>query len=273
MEPATTTLIDALLQLSDRDLEDLALALRSGRLAPPFAAVAIRRLLSRQLAPRVAGALQQLAAAGFGAGQIAFTLDLLREDRRRPPRLEQVVDVVTTGPDVVGAASRDTSVVVRELFTHARESVLVAGHMVYQGHRVFQALADRMLERRDLQVRLFLDIQRSPGDAAAASVLVSRFADRFRRHQWPRDRPLPEIYFDPRSLGIDGSKRASLHAQVGVVDGVQGFVSSANFTEAAQLRNIEVGVVIRSEPVAAQVTAFFDVLLRTRNLEPVRISS
>ena len=50
-------MIEPLLHLSDRDLQDTALALRSGRLAPPFSAVGLRQVVSPEAAPRVAGAL------------------------------------------------------------------------------------------------------------------------------------------------------------------------------------------------------------------------
>jgi phosphatidylserine/phosphatidylglycerophosphate/cardiolipin synthase-like enzyme len=46
-----------------------------------------------------------------------------------------------------------------------------------------------------------------------------------------------------------------------VVDGEQLFVSSANFTEAAQERNIEVGLLVRSVALADRVCRFFDALL------------
>jgi phosphatidylserine/phosphatidylglycerophosphate/cardiolipin synthase-like enzyme len=39
------------------------------------------------------------------------------------------------------------------------------------------------------------------------------------------------------------------------------FVSSANFTEAAQERNIEVGLLVQSRAVADRVCRFFDALL------------
>jgi phosphatidylserine/phosphatidylglycerophosphate/cardiolipin synthase-like enzyme len=46
-----------------------------------------------------------------------------------------------------------------------------------------------------------------------------------------------------------------------VVDGEHVFVSSANFTEAAQERNIEVGLLVQSRAVADRVCRFFDALL------------
>jgi phosphatidylserine/phosphatidylglycerophosphate/cardiolipin synthase-like enzyme len=58
-----------------------------------------------------------------------------------------------------------------------------------------------------------------------------------------------------------------------VVDGRQVFVSSANFTEAAQRRNIEVGVMVQSEAIARQLTAFFDAMLQAGNLAPVTLAT
>jgi phosphatidylserine/phosphatidylglycerophosphate/cardiolipin synthase-like enzyme len=79
-----------------------------------------------------------------------------------------------------------------------------------------------------------------------------RFSQKFRTREWPGSR-LPEIYYDPRSLELDAEKRASLHAKCVVIDNKLAFVSSANFTGAAQERNIEIGVLIRSKSFAQRL--------------------
>jgi phosphatidylserine/phosphatidylglycerophosphate/cardiolipin synthase-like enzyme len=71
------------------------------------------------------------------------------------------------------------------------------------------------------------------------------------------DRPLPEVFFDPRSLETDPGQRACLHAKCVVVDERNVFISSANFTEAAQKKNLEIGLLIRSHSLAGQVTGYF----------------
>ena len=96
------------------------------------------------------------------------TLDLLIADRPPVRAFERHLVLVTTGPDAAGIANRDTGVVVRDLFTTVRESGLLAGYAIFHGQRVFQALADRMLSMPSLKVRLFLDIQRRPGDTSAS---------------------------------------------------------------------------------------------------------
>jgi phosphatidylserine/phosphatidylglycerophosphate/cardiolipin synthase-like enzyme len=168
-------------------------------------------------------------------------------------------------------ANRDTAVVVRELFRGARSSVLVAGYAVYQGREVFRALAERMAEVSALRVRLFLDVHRQPGDDAPDDVLLTRFAHRFRQSEWPGE-AMPEVFYDPRSLAADAVKRSSLHAKCVVVDQETAFVSSANFTEAAQVRNIEVGVLVQSPAFAARLSQQFETLAAVGLLQPLRIA-
>ncbi len=138
--------------------------------------------------------------------------------------------------------------------------MLVAGYAVYQGREVFRALADRMAERPEIAVRMFLDVQRGPGDTSMSSEVAKRFAERFKTREWPEGRPLPQVFYDPRSLDLEADKRAGLHAKCVVVDGEAVFVSSANFTEAAQQRNIEMGLLVRSHWLAERVTRHFEML-------------
>jgi phosphatidylserine/phosphatidylglycerophosphate/cardiolipin synthase-like enzyme len=60
----------------------------------------------------------------------------------------------------------------------------------------------------------------------------------------------------------DQKARAAMHAKVVVVDRKVAFVSSANLTERAQERNIEVGALIREESLARQLAEYFEGLER-----------
>ncbi len=157
------------------------------------------------------------------------------------------------------AYNRDTGVVVRDLFGSAEREVLAAGFAVYQGRSIFRRLAERMEERPGLRVRLYLDVRRHAGDAAPADELLRRFADRFFRDEWPGARP-PELYCDPRSVDPDAVKRSSLHAKCGVVDRRAALVTSANFTEAAQVRDIEVGALVNDAGFADRLAGHFEAL-------------
>jgi phosphatidylserine/phosphatidylglycerophosphate/cardiolipin synthase-like enzyme len=266
----TSHLVPArLLALPDHDLAALARTLAAGRLRPPFGSLSLQGVVSPEYVVGASADLQALAGAGFAPAQIGILIESLVADRRSRSPTDALIDLVTTGPEAPGVNNRDTAVVVRELFAHAEQSVLLVGYAVYQGQKVFRALADRMVERPGLEVRLFLDIKRGPGDTSTAEQLVRRFAHDFRTKMWPADRPLPAVFYDPRSLSLDKYERTALHAKCVVIDRQVVFVSSANFTEAAQERNIEVGLLSRSATLAVRVAEHFDRLLVARLLLPV----
>jgi phosphatidylserine/phosphatidylglycerophosphate/cardiolipin synthase-like enzyme len=76
----------------------------------------------------------------------------------------------------------------------------------------------------------------------------------------PRTRPT--VYFDPRTMSANPSSRASWHAKCVLVDDRVSFVTSANFTEWAQLRNVEAGVLVRNAHFTRQLRAQFDALVQ-----------
>lgn len=244
--------------LSDADLRGLAAALKSRRVSAPYSELQINRILSPKLAAEVAASLQELESLSFNEQQIAATLEMLTHDRSNGRKGEPPIDLVTSGPEAPGIANRDTAVVVRELFAHAKKSVLVVGYAIYQGASVFEAVAQRMEEIPDLDVKLFLNIARPDHDKTPAEIIVSKYAQRFRDSQWPKACRLPEVFYDPRSVAED--KRSSLHAKCVVVDAQQVFVSSANFTKAGQERNIEVGLKIESAWLAQRLIRHFQLL-------------
>lgn len=255
--------MNGLLALTVSDLAALKEALRTGRLPPPFLPTLIERIVPRAVSADVSTALQAMAAAGTNREGLVAALELLAAARAQQPSIDEVIELVTTGPDAATGADRDTQVVVQELFRNAERSVLVAGYELYQGEPVFRTLAERMAKVPKPTVRMFLNVKRPFGDTSSDSELIASFAYRFRTEHWPTDRPLPEIYFDPRSLTMDAKRKAVLHAKCIVIDGRTAFVSSANFTEAAQERNIEVGLLVRSELVAERLINFFAGLIST----------
>lgn len=241
----------------------LATAIHAGRLLVPFTELALRRYVGSQHSGPLAKELGRLVSLGLTAELLAEVLGML-EGEAEVPRTE----LVWSGPDEVGAETRDTGVVLRELFAGAQRRVLVAGYAVHQGRQVFEVLAQRMTELPELVVDLFLNVARPYGDTSAADAILYEFGTRFRKMDWPGAR-LPSVYFDPRSLAESGKKRAVLHAKCVVVDDAQAFVTSANFTEAAQERNIEVGVLLHDAAVARSLVAQFEQLVAGGHLKSV----
>jgi len=166
--------------------------------------------------------------------------------------------LVVTGPDLGGVKSRDTRVIVREMFESARRSVLIVGYAFYGSGQIFQPLADRMVSNPGLKVRIVVNVH--PKRGRSAEQTVRKFGDDFLRTNWPFD-PRPEIYYFPGSLEDQGSGLASVHAKLIVVDMKRVYLGSANFTTAAFERNIEAGIRLSSAEMGHELTNHFDQMI------------
>ncbi len=252
----------ALVRLGEADLRALAASIRSRRMGPPFEMSAVQRITGPSMATDVADALNILSLEGCTPGGLASCLEIIADSVEARSSVEDKIQLVMTGPEG-RAYHRDTAVVVQDLFRRAERIVLVAGYAVYQGRDVFEELGRRMDELPDLHVRVFLNVARKPEDIGSPAEIVSGFVRKFKAYNWPAGCRLPELYYDCRSLAATEGP-VSLHAKCIVVDGREIFISSANFTEAAQHRNIEVGVLVRSAALARQATEFFEAMVLER---------
>ena len=97
--------------------------------------------------------------------------------------------------------------------------------------------------------------------------VVRRFADRFWKIDWPGS-SRPSVFYDPRALELEGPGGV-LHAKAIVVDDEALFVTSANLTEAALDRNIELGILIRDRALALTVSNYLYGLIDQGLLRPL----
>jgi phosphatidylserine/phosphatidylglycerophosphate/cardiolipin synthase-like enzyme len=257
-------MIDALLDVPAHLRKRLAGALQAGLLAPPYSTAALESVLgTREGCEAVVEALAQLERLGISGVAASAWIQTVEEATSRIPR----PDLVWSGPEVLGVHARDTRRVYEELLGCAERSIWASTYAFFDGPRAFEILAQRMEARSDVRVTLLLNIQRRRGDTTAAEQLVRRFADRFWRTDWPGS-ARPHVYYDPRALEADGPAGV-LHAKAVVADDEAVFVTSANLTEAALDRNIEIGLLVRDRALAASVSRHFRALIDRRLLQPL----
>lgn len=243
---------DALLNLPAHLRMRLASALETGLVAPPYSATAVRAAsgICDDL-DAVVGALEDLARLGVTGRGAAAWLALIDEVGSRAP----LADLVWSGPEVPGLHARDTRRVYDELLGSAERSIWASTYAFFDGPKAFDVLSRRLDTAPDLQVTLLLNIERKHGDTSSADALVRRFADRFWTADWPGTRR-PSVFYDPRSL--EPARPAGvLHAKAVVKDEEAVFITSANLTEAALDRNIELGLLVRDRALAETVVAQF----------------
>ena len=126
---------DPLLSLAPSELRALATSVRNGRVSAPYSALSLQRIVGQDAAGSVSSKLDSLSASGMSSEALSVCLELTADALSSRPPLEDLVDLVTTGPETGGVANRSTAVVVSELFREAEHSVLVAGYAVYQGQQ------------------------------------------------------------------------------------------------------------------------------------------
>lgn len=246
--------------LSRGGLEALAGALAAGRLSGPYSRSGAGRHLPGVDLGAALAELNRLHDAGVPPAHVAELLRAVAAERKLRERTSDRVELVWTGPETPGSQSRETGVVARELFARATRSVLVSSYTVFLGKEVFEPLAKRMEELPELRVLLFLNVP-APGGSGFDPDAVARDSFReFLRRNWPSGRA-PELYYDPRSLAARGDERAVIHAKCVVVDGHTALVTSANFTEAAHVRNIEAGAVVHDAGFAGSLERQFTSLV------------
>lgn len=101
---------------------------------------------------------------------------------------------------------------------------------------------------------LFLNIPSEAATAADVAAVATRFIDRFFREIWIFGVPKPDVYYDPRTV-VRGPPWVSLHAKCVVVDDERALITSANFTDRGQTRNVEAGVVIEDRVFSGELGA------------------
>lgn len=158
------------------------------------------------------------------------------------------VEVVVTSPDSPAAPVRLTSEVVRQLIDHANNRVTLVSYAAYRMASVINALDAAV--GRGVNVNLILESAEKLDGGGGAHAY-----DRYRTYQWPTDHREPPD--------------AKLHAKAVIIDSRDVLLTSANMTNAAYDKNIELGVLCRGGGVARQVQAHFDALIARGVLELV----
>lgn len=117
----------------------------------------------------------------------------------------------------------------------------------------------RRLRERGVRVRVITN--------SLASTDVAIVHAGYARYRWELLDAGVELYEVDRTLtrlerrerrGPAGSSKASLHAKAFVIDRERAFIGSLNFDPRSVIENTEIGLMIESPAIAAQMTAWFD---------------
>lgn len=238
-------------------LKQLAAACRESAVLSNVASHVIEQILGSQMAVEARAALSHLHDAGWTSEQAAFLLEEVASATDAANPTECGYELVLSGPDLDGVHVRDTFAVVNELFVRAKAEVILIGYAVHNGQVLFHRLAERLEQCPSLQVSMYLDIPRRSTDSSLSDQIVRRFVHEFFTRHWPWT-TRPTLYYDTRSLETSLGHRSSLHAKCLVVDRSSAFITSANFTSAAQDRNIEAGILVEHGSCISSLLSYLE---------------
>lgn len=254
--------VSVLLGLPASTLGDLGNALSDGTLRHGFSSQSLLPFVGDQ-ARGVDQALRALISTVSNQTAVALLCQSLGRALAERDAAERSVQLVLSGPEVAGTPVIDTQTTVMSLFEEASEEVLISSYVFHNACEFFQRLAEKYDANPAFRVTFLVDLShRRDTQGQPLSVLERDFTADFLRKHWPGARR-PEIWHDPRSFNATESGGGVLHAKTVIVDRRVAFVSSANFTGAAQSRNIEVGVLLRHPRTAARLHAYFSGLIET----------
>lgn len=171
----------------------------------------------------------------------------------------QQIELVWTGPATTQVPMRATDQVLLGLIGDATQRLDIMSFAVHQLPSVSAALVEAA--DRAVDLRIYLETPDSSlGKMATNTIrnLGQGVAARAKIYVWPQSRRKRSV------LGATGL----LHAKLAVADGRLLFVSSANLTEHALHRNMEMGLLVRGGEQPAQVVRHLDALVQGGVLEP-----
>ena len=176
---------------------------------------------------------------------IAVALESVQAARRT--RDVPAVEVVVTGPNSPAAPVRLTSEVVCQLINQATRRVTMVSYAAYQITAVIAALDAAVA--RGVTVNLIVESAEKLEGGGGADAYA-----KYHVYHWPTESRQPPD--------------AKLHAKAVIVDNRDVLLTSANMTNAAYDKNIELGVLCRGGGVARQVQHHFDSLMERGVLQP-----
>jgi len=259
--------VAVLLRLPSATLGELGRALSGGTLRHGFSRQALQPFAGDQ-ADEVEQALRGVSE-GFDLPTAGLLCESLGRALAERDAAERDIQLVLSGPEVAGTPVVDTRTTVLSLFEEAKGEVLISSYVFYEAAEFFRQLAEKHDADPAFRVTFLVDLShRRDRSNEPVSLIAQAFAADFWKKHWPGTRR-PEIWHDPRAFEVAVAGGGILHAKTVIIDQRVAFITSANFTGAAQTRNIEAGVLIRQPRIAARLHAYFSGLIATGVLRRV----
>jgi phosphatidylserine/phosphatidylglycerophosphate/cardiolipin synthase-like enzyme len=257
VEPELSQLLD----LPASTLLELGNALQGGALRFGVSTSSLHPFLGSR-SVQLTAVIRDMLESGCNTETLGRWCHVLHEAKCRMETSEASIFLALSGPEVPGTPVVSTPTMVRALFEEARHDVIVTSYVFSHCRELLAPLAEKLDNRSDFKVRFIVDLSHQRRDQAEPlPIVANRFKAKFLADYWSGSRE-PEFWHDPRDFNEpDRSKSGVMHAKVVIIDSTAALVTSANFTEAAQNRNIEAGTLVRNSNQVSKLKSYFKGLI------------
>ena len=211
----------------------------------------VLRKVAGLAAPRAVGELCEVWLSRPEVAGIAIA-DALRVSARavKTTSSYEKVEALVTGP--LRGDLRRSEQGLLEVIRSARARLWVVSYVLVGDMKL---VVEALQERADAGVEVNVLLDHRPDSAAASFARLETDAPGCHTFIWPDQH---------REVG---QSHVNLHAKCAVADGRQALVSSANLTEWAMGRNLEVGYLVSGGPTPRSLERYFDELLAAGEIE------
>jgi phosphatidylserine/phosphatidylglycerophosphate/cardiolipin synthase-like enzyme len=169
-------------------------------------------------------------------------------------------ELVWSGPSTGLVPVRHTEQVLTGLIDEARERIFIVSFVAYKVKSVFEAL--KRAHARGVEIRVLLERSADQGGSVDTdSIATMRTA-------------IPNAEFlilAERWTGTEGTLSPKVHAKCAVADNRVALITSANLTQAAMERNMELGVLIRGGTIPETLATHLNALATVGELRILEV--
>lgn len=166
------------------------------------------------------------------------------------------VELVWTGPASGLVPTRHTEQVLTGLIDGARDRIFLVSFVAYNAKNVTDAL--RRAGERRVTTRILIERSSEHGGTVSfdSFAALRKLLPHTLFYEWEKHADMP-------------ASSASVHAKCAVADGEVAFVTSANLTDAAMERNMELGVLLRRGQMPRLLDQHLMALVTTKHLRTI----
>lgn len=221
---------------------DKAATALSGVLGTPVASATVERLI------------EAWRGTSIGAGELASMLLASSHVVAKAAR-EQSTELVWTGPTTPFVSARRTEQALLQVIDYARSTLFITSFVAYDVSSIVAAL--NAASGRGVSISMLLEASQEHGGSISMDVIgkMRNLVPAARLYGW----------LNKTDEFADGR----VHAKVAVADGKMCFITSANLTGYAMVKNMEAGVLLSGGRIPSLVEDHLTSLVNTRTVQAV----